>query len=458
MALRKIVVQGDECLSKVCRPVTEFNAHLHQLLDDMTETLEDANGAGLAAPQVGVLRRVCVVLDEGSEEFIELVNPEIVAQSGEQTGLEGCLSVPGKWGIVTRPDVVRVRAQDRYGDWFEVEGEGLTARAFCHEIEHLDGHLFVEHIDHRKGSEPMRILFMGTPDFAVASLRRLVADGHEICGVFSQPDKPKNRGHKLVPTPVKEYALTQNIPVYQPEKLRDGTALELVKSLAPDLTVVAAYGRILPEDILEAPKYGSINVHSSLLPKYRGAAPINWAILNGEETTGVTIMYMAKELDAGDIILQKETPIGPNEDAQTLTVRLAELGAEALSEAVTAIGAGTSTRMPQDEGAQTYASMLTKEMSPIDWTRSAREIDCQVRGLIPWPCAACELAGQRFKVFRTAPGDRTDAAPGTVLSAGKQGIRVACGGGESLFITELQAEGGKRMAAGAYLLGHPLEV
>ena len=145
MALRKIVVQGDECLSKVCRPVTEFNAHLHELLDDMTETLEDANGAGLAAPQVGVLRRVCVVLDEGSEEFIELVNPEIVAQSGEQTGLEGCLSVPGKWGIVTRPDVVRVRAQDRYGDWFEVEGEGLTARAFCHEIEHLDGHLYTEH-------------------------------------------------------------------------------------------------------------------------------------------------------------------------------------------------------------------------------------------------------------------------------------------------------------------------
>ena len=304
----------------------------------------------------------------------------------------------------------------------------------------------------------MRILFMGTPDFAVASLRRLVADGHEVCGVFTQPDKPKNRGHKLVPTPVKEYALTQNIPVYQPEKLRDGTALELVKSLAPDLTVVAAYGRILPEDILEAPKYGSINVHSSLLPKYRGAAPINWAILNGEETTGVTIMYMAKELDAGDIILQKATPIGPDEDAQALTARLAELGAEALSEAVAAIGAGTSTRTPQDEGHQTYASMLTKEMSPIDWTRTVREIDCQVRGLIPWPCAACELAGRRFKIFRTAPGGPTEAAPGTVLSAGKQGIQVACGGGESLYLTELQAEGGKRMAAGAYLLGHPLEV
>ena len=155
MALRKIVVQGEECLTKVCRPVTEFNPRLHQLLDDMTETLEDANGAGLAAPQVGVLRRVCVVLDEGSEEYIELVNPEIVAQSGEQTGLEGCLSVPGKWGIVTRPEVVRVRAQDRYGDWFEVEGEGLTARCFAHECDHLDGHIYTERAYHMLTDEEM---------------------------------------------------------------------------------------------------------------------------------------------------------------------------------------------------------------------------------------------------------------------------------------------------------------
>ena len=156
MALRKIVEQGDECLTKVCRPVTEFNSRLHELLDDMVETLADANGAGLAAPQVGVLRRVCVVMDEDSGEYIELINPEIVAQSGEQTGLEGCLSVPGKWGIVTRPNVVRVRAQDRDGQWFEVEGEELTARAFCHEIEHLDGHLYTEHIDHFLSEEELR--------------------------------------------------------------------------------------------------------------------------------------------------------------------------------------------------------------------------------------------------------------------------------------------------------------
>ena len=156
MALRKIVEQGDECLTKVCRPVTSFNKRLHELLDDMTETLADANGAGLAAPQVGVLRRLCVVMDEESDEYIELVNPEIIAQSGEQTGLEGCLSVPGKWGIVTRPEKVRVRAQDRYGDWFEVEGEGLTARCFCHELEHLDGHLYTEHIDHFLSDDELR--------------------------------------------------------------------------------------------------------------------------------------------------------------------------------------------------------------------------------------------------------------------------------------------------------------
>lgn len=304
----------------------------------------------------------------------------------------------------------------------------------------------------------MRILFMGTPEFAVASLRRLVEDGHEICGVFTQPDKPKNRGHKLTFSPIKEYALTQNLPVYQPLKMRDGEAEALVKQLAPELIVVAAYGKILPEEILNTPPYGSINVHSSLLPKYRGAAPINWAILDGEAETGVSIMYMAKELDAGDVILQKTTPIGEQEDAQALTARLAELGAQALSEAVEALRNGTASRTPQDASRQTYASMLSREMSPIDWNRTARQINCQVRGLIPWPCATTELAGQRFKIYETALGRETAAAPGTVLSAGKQGIEVACGDGRSLYLTQLQAEGGKRMAAAAYLLGHPMEI
>lgn len=302
----------------------------------------------------------------------------------------------------------------------------------------------------------MRILFMGTPDFAVASLRHLVEDGHEICGVFTQPDKPKNRGMKLTFPPVKEYALTQNLAVYQPLKVKDGTALALVQELKPELIVVAAYGRILPEEILEAPKYGSINVHSSLLPKYRGAAPINWAILNGETETGVSIMYMAAELDAGDVIRQAVTAIDPQETAPELTERLAELGAQALCAVVRDLEAGTACRTPQDHSAHTYAPMLSRGLSAVDWSHSARQILDQIRGLLPWPCAAAELGGVKFKLLRAAAGDATDRLPGTVLSADKLGIRVACGNGESVVLLEVQAEGGKRMSAADYLRGHPL--
>ena len=305
----------------------------------------------------------------------------------------------------------------------------------------------------------MRILFMGTPDFAVASLKRLVEDGHEICGVFTQPDKPKNRGHKLTPSPVKEYALSQGLEVYQPLKMRDGEAFSIVEKLAPELIVVAAYGKILPEDILNFPQYGSINVHSSLLPKYRGAAPINWAILDGEEETGVSIMYMAKELDAGDVILQKTTAIDPREDALALTMRLAELGTEALAETVEALKNGTAVRTPQDHSKMTYASMLTKEMSPVDWTRSAHAVSCQIRGLIPWPCATTDIiSGESMKLYAAEEtGADTSAQPGTIVAAGKTGIDIACGDGKVLRLTELQAQGGKRMTAAAYLLGHPIE-
>ena len=304
----------------------------------------------------------------------------------------------------------------------------------------------------------MRILFMGTPDFAVASLKRLVEDGHDVCGVFTQPDKPKNRGMKMMFSPVKEYALSRDLTVYQPLKMRDGEALGIVQQLQPELIVVAAYGRILPEEILNAPKYGSINVHSSLLPAYRGAAPINWAILDGLDETGVTIMYMAKELDAGDIIHTVKTPIDRNETAQELTMRLAELGAQALSETVEMLAAGTAVRTPQEHEKHTYAPMLSKALSPIDWNKTTRQIHDQVRGLIPWPCASTVVGGKNVKVFQTAFGTETAAAPGTVVSAGKQGIEIACGDGCTLFITQLQAEGGKRMAAADYLRGHSVQV
>ena len=303
----------------------------------------------------------------------------------------------------------------------------------------------------------MRILFMGTPEFAVEQLRRLVEMGHEICGVFTQPDKPKNRGMKMTFSPVKEYALTHGLEVYQPTKMRDGSALAIVEKLQPELTVVAAYGRILPEDILAVPPLGSINVHSSILPQYRGAAPINWAILDGCKETGVTIMHMAKELDAGDIICVKKTEILPDENAQELTYRLALLGADALEEAVAQLANGTAARTPQDHSAFTYAPMLSKELSPMDWTKPAQKLHDQVRGLIPWPCASTELGGKKVKIFKTKIGGKTNAGAGTILTAGKQGLEIACGDGCSLWILEMQAEGGKRMMAADYLRGHPIE-
>ena len=306
----------------------------------------------------------------------------------------------------------------------------------------------------------MRILFMGTPEFALASLKALVESGREICGVFTQPDKPKNRGHKLTASPVKEYALTKGLPVFQPSTLRDAAALDAVRGLSPDLVVVAAYGKILPEALLQIPAYGCINVHSSLLPAYRGAAPINWAILNGETRTGVTIMYMAKELDAGDIILQKSVEIAPDEDAQALTARLAELGAAALLKAVAAFEAGGAPRFAQDPERATYAPMLSRELSPVDWSRTAHEINCQIRGLIPWPCATTDaIGGETVKLYASVEtGEKTALPAGIVADTGKNGIGIACGDGTILRVTELQAQGKKRMSAASYLLGHPVPV
>ena len=298
---------------------------------------------------------------------------------------------------------------------------------------------------------------MGTPDFAVPSLQALLEAGHAVCGVFTQPDKPKNRGMKLQASPVKEFALSKEIPVFQPGKLRDGTALAQMQGLDPELIVVAAYGRILPEDILNAPPYGCINVHSSLLPKYRGAAPINWAILNGEKETGVTIMHMAPELDAGDIILQRSTPIGPDETAPELFDRLAQMGGALLVEAVAQLQAGTAPQIPQDGSQATYAPMLSRELSPLDWSKPAQALHNQVRGLLPWPAAAGVFSGIRCKVFLTDIIDHTTTAkPGTVVEAGKGGIVMACGGGSLLRILELQPDGKKRMAAADFLRGHPL--
>lgn len=305
----------------------------------------------------------------------------------------------------------------------------------------------------------MKIVFMGTPDFAACSLQKLLDEKFEIAGVFCQPDKPKNRGHRLMPCPVKETALAAGLPVYQPERLRDGEAMETLRALAPELIVVVAYGKLLPEDMLTLPKYGCINVHGSLLPAYRGSAPIQRAVINGEKTAGVTTMYLAKEMDAGDIIYTAETEIGRRETSGELFERLAPMGAELLIKTIRAIEAGAAPRTPQNAALATYAPPLSKEEAPIDWTQEPEVIEKHIYGMQPWPCATAELGGMTFKIFAAEEMQASTAkAPGTVLAAGKKGIEVACGGGKTLLVTELQAAGGKRMAAGAYVMGHPMEV
>lgn len=305
----------------------------------------------------------------------------------------------------------------------------------------------------------MRIVFMGTPDFAAASLKKLIDKKYDIAAVFTQPDKPRDRGMKLSYSPVKELALENNIPVYQPTKLRDGTATELIKSLDPDILVVVAYGRILPDDMLEVPKYGAINVHASLLPKYRGAAPIQWAVLNGDKITGVTTMYLASEMDTGNIIYTSETEIGEFETSGELFDRLMIMGAELLARTLRDIEAGTAPRTPQDHSKASYVKMLDKSLSPIEWAKTPREVIKQIYGLQPWPVATAELDGKVFKIYSAEyTQNKTDKAPGSVVSAGKKGIEIACLDGETVLITELQAAGKKRMKASDYLLGHPIKV
>ena len=303
----------------------------------------------------------------------------------------------------------------------------------------------------------MRIVFMGTPDFAAASLDALLKNGYNIAGVFTQPDKAKGRGMEISFSPVKELALENEIPVFQPAKMRDGAALSILQSLKPDLVVVVAYGRILPDDILSVPPLGTINVHGSLLPRYRGAAPIQWSVLNGDEKTGVTTMYLSSEMDAGDIIFSEETEIGEYETSGELYDRLKKLGAELLIKTVRAIEAGCAPRTPQDETQATYVSMLDKSLSPLDFTKPARAVVKWVCGLQPWPVASAELGGVVLKIYSARLTHcHTGAVPGSIVSTGKDGIEIACGDGETVLLTEVQAPGKKRMSAEDYLRGHKL--
>lgn len=305
----------------------------------------------------------------------------------------------------------------------------------------------------------MRIVFMGTPDFASASLEALMKNRFDVTAVFTQPDKPRGRGMEVSFCDVKKVALAHDLPVYQPTTLRTEEATELIRELNPDILVVVAYGKLIPDDILAIPRYGAVNVHGSLLPKYRGAAPIQWAVLNGDDITGITTMYLASKMDCGDIIYQAETKIGEYETSGELFDRLKVMGADLLIKTLNDIESGTAPRIPQNDEDASVVHMLDKSICPIDFTATSRQVIKKIYGLQPWPVAVADIGGNDLKIFKAEyTGHQFDKTPGTVVSADNCGIEIVCGDGMSILITEVQASGKKRMPASDYLRGHPLEV
>ena len=303
----------------------------------------------------------------------------------------------------------------------------------------------------------MKIVFMGTPEFAVPCLEMLINSKHEVSAVFTQPDKPKGRGNKVTPPPVKVTAADNGIPVYQPKSLTKGddaaVSMDVLKNASPDLIVVAAYGQLLPKEVLELPRYGCINIHSSLLPKYRGAGPIQWAVINGEKQTGVTSMQMAEGLDTGDMLIKASTEIGKDETAGELHDRLALMGADVLKETLQHLEDGTLKPEKQDDSLSCYAPKLTKDMCPVDFNMTAQQVHDRIRGLSPWPCAVTEIAGKRLKIYKsTLKGKKYDLPTGTI--ADKNDLTIVCGDGYGVTFTEVQADGGKRMKTADYLRGN----
>ena len=302
----------------------------------------------------------------------------------------------------------------------------------------------------------MKVIYMGTPDFAVHALKSIVEAGHEVVACFTQPDKAKGRSKALQPTPVKKQALEYGIPVYQPVKLRDQENVDIIRSFAPDVIVVAAYGQILPESIRNIPEYGCVNIHASLLPKYRGAAPIEWAIIDGEQETGVTTMYMAKGLDTGDMIEREVVQITVDDTGESLTDKLAECGAKLILSTLKKLEDGTAVRTVQDDSLSCYASMLTKNMGDIDFTQPAEKIERLVRGLQPWPCAFTKINGKGVKIYGANVVDKPEGVqPGSVINVTKKSFAIACGEG-AIQITRLQPEGKKPMDTAAFLAGNKL--
>jgi methionyl-tRNA formyltransferase len=452
----EILKHDHPSLRRPARRVRVISRSVLKLLDDMQETMRASSGVGLAATQVGVSRRV-VVIDVG-EGLIELINPEIIAQSGEEVAIEGCLSVPGLVGEVPRAVRVTVEALDRNGRPIWVEGEALLSRALQHELDHLDGVLF---LDRAHSVVPvsdipeLKVVFLGTPEFAVPSLNAIQRH-HQVAAVITQPDRAAGRKSQLCAPPVKVAAAGLGLDVWQPASCRDSQLWAALAELHPDVLVVVAYGQLLPQAMLDIPRLGAINAHASLLPKYRGAAPIQRAIMAGESETGVTTMYMDRRLDAGDIILQAAVPIPPDATGGSLHAQLASLSARLLVRTLALVGKEEAPRVRQDESAATYAPRLLAQDEVVDWSRTAESIACQVRALHPRPGAYTFHRGVRLKLWevRTRPGS-IGASCGEVVAVEEEGPLVSTGSG-ILQLVKVQPEGGCIMDATAYLRGHAL--
>lgn len=470
---------GDRELRRPAQPVRRVNRSVRAALDIMTEAMAKAGGVGLAGPQLGMDRRLVVL--EVNAERLELCNPEIVRAEGMAADWEGCLSVPGLAGLVPRYEKVTVRALDARGRRTWIEADGLLARALQHEIDHLDGILFLDRAESfrygedctEEGQPPaprrggpagptlpvprgrLRLVFMGTPAFALPALSMLIEGNYHVVAVVTQPDRPAGRGRHVTPPPVKAYAAGRGIPLLQPTGSGCGDLGRALEGFAPDLVVTVAFGRLLPPEVLALPPLGCVNLHASLLPRHRGAAPIPWAIVEGDTLTGVSTFYMDEGLDTGDVVLRRATPIRQDDTAGVLHDRLALQGAGLLEETVRLCARGVVPRLPQCDAEATVARRLTPADEKLCWERPATVLERWVRALAPSPGAYTTHRGRRLKVRRARVAQRA-GCPGEVLAVEPDGVTVAAGEG-SLILEEVQPEGGRAMAAVEYARGRCLE-
>lgn len=465
------IVTGSEqpVLRQPAQPVRRVTRDIRRLLDRMAATMYAADGVGLAAPQVGVAKRI-IVCDVG-DGLIELINPEIVRRGDEtEAAFEGCLSLPRVLAEVERPATVQVTGLDRRGRRVWIEGDGLLARCLQHEIDHLDGVLITDRarrIIHLPPESDLRVVFMGTPEFAVPSLEELLRRYVKVVGVVTQPDRRQGRGLHPVPPPVKRVAEDRGLPVLQPEKL-DAAVVEQLAAWRPDLLVVVAYGRVLPAEVLAVPRVGAVNLHASLLPRHRGPAPIQHAILAGDRVTGVTTLWMDQGLDTGDVILQREVPLEDGMTAGQLHDVLARAGAELLGETLRQVAEGRAPRRPQDDAQATWAPKLTAADEWIDWERPAAEVSRRIRALDPRPGARTWWRGQLLKVYGAGlqpvgteaagtPGASagTPAAPGTVVEVTPSGIAIQCQD-RPVWVRRLQPSGRRPLTVQEFVNGYRL--